>query len=321
MVKGDDPSLVDQRVSRLLSEIIGNEPADLVVDDISEEASADVVVDACQTPPFLTASRVVLVRSAGRFTTEDVEPIVAYLSRPLETSVLVLVAGGGAFPTRLQKAVKQHGHVIDTTVAAGKAMKAWFQDEMRNAPVELTRPAAALLEESISGDPGTLRGVLDALATAYGEGASIGPEQVEPFLGSAGASAPWELTDAMDAGDVKTALQQLRRMITGGQRHPLVVMAILQRHFGSLLRLHGSGLTEAEAATALKVSPFPAKKLLARSRHFDFAGLNRAISLLAEADIALRGASALSPELTLEVLVARLCRLTRPVTTGRRPAR
>ncbi len=106
-------------------------------------------------------------------------------------------------------------------------------------------------------------------------------------------------------------------MVDAGERHPLVIMATLHRHYAAMLRLDGSGATnENQAAELLGIKPFPAKKALAQSRRLGIAGLRRAIELLAAADLDLRGASAWPEELVLEVLVARLSRLA-PRTPAR----
>jgi DNA polymerase-3 subunit delta len=77
---------------------------------------------------------------------------------------------------------------------------------------------------------------------------------------------------------------------------------------------------EAQAAAALGLtgSTFPAKKALTQARKLGSDAVGRAILLLAEADLALKGAVEWPGELVLEVLVARLCRLA---PTTRRPAR
>ena len=50
----------------------------LMVDDFAdEEYELRVVVDAAQTMPFLTEKRVVVARNIGRFTAEDVAPLIA----------------------------------------------------------------------------------------------------------------------------------------------------------------------------------------------------------------------------------------------------
>jgi DNA polymerase-3 subunit delta len=176
-----------------------------------------------------------------------------------------------------------------------------------------------------------LRGLLDALAAAYGEGASIDIEKLEPFLGEAGSVAPWDLTDAIDGVegvDTAKALGALRRLFGAGGSHPLQVLAILHRHYQAMLRLDGSGITTPdEAAAHLGMrSSFPARKALEQSRRLGPSGISRAVTLLAEADLDVRGRSALPSETVLEVLVARLSRLgaardstmRRPGATSRR---
>ena len=159
------------------------------------------------------------------------------------------------------------------------------------------------------------------LVAAYGEGSRVGPEEVEPYLGEAGAVAPWTFTDAIDAGRTEDALVQLHRLLDGGDRHPLVVLAILHRHVQGLLRLDDPSIqSEAQAASALGIAPgrstFPAKKALAASRRWGSRGVAEAIGLVADAELGLKGASAWPGEAILEVLVARLCRLARAGSGG-----
>jgi DNA polymerase III subunit delta len=309
LIKGDDAGLTGQAVSSLLGDLLGERSADLAVEDVNEEADITAVLDACQTPAFLTDRRIVLVRSAGRFRADEVEPLIAYLDQPMSTTTLVLVGGGGAVPTRLMKAIKNTGHVIDAGVPGGKGRQMWINDRIKQGPVRLDRRAQELVIDRLGEELGQLTGVLDALAAAYGEGATVDVEQVEPFLGAGGVAAPWELTDAIDAGDTDTALAQLHRMLL--QRHPLAIMATLQRHFGALLRLDGSGITaEAEAASVLGMSPYPAKKVLAQSRKLGSTNIARGLQLIARADVDLRGGSSWPPEMVIELLVARLAKLT-----------
>ncbi len=179
--------------------------------------------------------------------------------------------------------------------------------------MRLDGPATARLSEHLGGDMGRLEGLLDTLASAYGPGATVTLADLEPFLGEAGSLAPWDLTDAIDAGETATALSVLHRMLVAGDSHPLVVMAQLHRHFRQIMQLDGAEVTSPEqAAEVLGIrSAFPAKKALAQSRRLGTARIARAIQLLAEADLDLRGATALPGETVLEVLVARLSRLGR----------
>jgi DNA polymerase-3 subunit delta len=259
---------------------------------------------------------VVVAREIGAYSTEALGPLLRYLEDPLPTTSVVLVTGDkGRLSDKLTKAVKAVGHVIDAGVPrVAKQRASWLVEHMRSGPVRLEPAAANLVEKHLGEDLGRLSNLLEALGAAYGHGARIGPEEVEPFLGEAGSVPPWELTDAIDAGDTDRAVAALHRMTNAGDRHPLQTMAVLANHYARLLRLDGSGIgdeTAAAAALGLKGSTFPAKKALASTRKLGHDGVAQAIALLAEADLDLRGAREWPDSLVLEVLVARLARLSR----------
>ena len=146
----------------------------------------------------------------------------------------------------------------------------------------------------------------------------LGVDDVEPFLGEAGAVPPWDLTDAIDRGDTAAALVTLRRMLRAGERHPLQVMATLHSHYARMLRLDGAGVREragGRRAARRGARSRPRRRSTRRAGSATTA-LVRAFDLLAEADLDLRGSATWPDELVLEVLVARLAALA----PCRRPA-
>jgi DNA polymerase-3 subunit delta len=320
LVKGDDPSLVAQQAHALVDRLVDGGDPSLVVEEYgapsADQLDVGAVIDACTTPPFLVERRVVVLRDAGQLSPTDGKRLAAYLDDPLATTVLVLVAGGGTVPPALAKQVGAVGEVVDTSVGrTDKQRSQWLADHLKGAAVRLDARATARLADHLGGDMGRLSGLLGALASAYGEGSTVTVDDLEPFLGEAGSVAPWDLTDAIDRGDTAGALTVLHRVLGASGSHPLVVMGTLHRHYRQMLRLDGSGITSPEAAAealGLK-SPFPARKALAQGKRLSTAGVARAIRLLAAADLDVRGATALPGEVVLEVLVARLSRLVRPV--------
>jgi DNA polymerase-3 subunit delta len=312
LVDGDDPSLVAEEVRRLVGTLAGDDPALTVEDFWGEEVDLDAVVLACETPPFLADRRVVVLRDAGRFSTEELTGLLTYLDNPLPTTALVLAGGGGKLAPKLVASVKKVGHVVGT--GPGRDGKGWIEARLKRAPLQFEPAARTLLATHLGEDLGRLPAMLDTLVASYGEGARLTPEDLAPFLGEAGGVAPWDLTDAIDRGDAAAALETLHRLLGAGDRHPLVVLAILHRHLAAMLTLDGAGpLSEAQAAERLGIakgrSTFPARKALNGARNLGTDGTARAIALLAAADVDLRGESTWPGDAVLEVLVARLARL------------
>jgi DNA polymerase-3 subunit delta len=319
-VKGEDPALVVEEVRKLVRELAGDDA--MAVEDLSgEDVQVATIVDACLTPPFLGDRRVVVAREIGRFRSEELEPLIQWLADPLPTTSLVLTAGGGQVSQKLVNAIKKVGKVVDASVpSSARARTSWLTNRLHEGPVRLDAAAGALVGEHLGEDMGRLNNLLESLAAAYGDGAHIGVEEIAPFLGQAGGVAPWDLTDAIDAGDTEAALSYLHRMLAAGERHPLVVLATLHRHYQAMLKLDGAGVRdENEAAALLGTSPFPAKKAMNQARRLQSGGIAKAIAWLADADLDLRGAKAWPDELILDVLVARLSRLVpRPAGGGGR---
>lgn len=321
LVRGDQPVLLADAVKHLVTELAGGGDTGVMTEELTgDEYTVGALVDAAQTPPFLADRRIVVARDVGRFSTHDVEPLVGYLADPLDTTSLVLVAGGGQLARPLVEAVRKAGHVIDAGVPGGRGRATWLAARLKEGPVRLDGRATALVGEHLGDDVDRLGSLLEMLAAAYGRGARVGPEELTPFLGGAGSVAPWELTDAIDRGDAAAALATLRRLAGPGGRHPLVILATLHTHFARMLRLDGADVAdEAGAAALLGItagSTYPAKKALLQVRRLGHGPVARAIHLLAEADLALKGALDWPAEVVLEVLVARLSALGRAAGAG-----
>ncbi len=105
----------------------------------------------------------------------------------------------------------------------------------------------------------------------------------------------------------------LRRMLEAGGLAPVQVLATLHGHFSNMLALDGDDVsTDRDAAAVLGTAPFVAKKALEQSRRLGSTRIAEAVNLIAAADLDVRGASGMDPEVVIEILVARLARQTAP---------
>jgi DNA polymerase-3 subunit delta len=333
VVKGTEPVLVDRGLARLLAELNspggqqGEAAEGPVEDDLSsmaieehrvpspggaDEGVIGAVVDALFTPSFLFDRRIVVLRGAENLDATQVGELATRLGEPFEPNVLVL-ALVGKLPASLAKAVKAKSREIETSPgSSGKARTQWLTEQLQLSPVHLEPGARQLLEQHLGEDVSRLPALLDLLAAAYGEGGRLSAAELEPFLGEEGGAPPWDLTDALNVGDVKTAVSVARRLLGPGGRHPFQLLATLHRHYGAMLRLDGSGVTDPAAAAALLgMSAYPASKVLDQARKIGPGRIARAISLIADADLDLRGVVDWPDELVIEVLVARLSQLAR----------
>ncbi|MEX0766850.1 MAG: DNA polymerase III subunit delta [Microthrixaceae bacterium] len=328
LLKGSDEILLGTAASELVTRLIGSGDRTELLDSFTGDEYLMSKVIMAATTMSMFGSRVVLARNCARFSSEELEPLLSYLENPAPDSTLVLiwekaVAPGtrtSPLPKKLSQAIKDAGGEIhDCGLPGGKGRSMWVEDQLAASRVCLNSAARRVLIEQLGEDLSRLAGVLKVLEATFGT-QEIGPEEIEPYLGSPGAVPPWELTDAIDGGRVAEAVEKLQRLLAGGDRHPLQVMVSLQTHVERMLRLDGSGVRDEKQAAALlgmKGSTFPAKKALTQSRKLGTEKLIRSIKLVAAADVDLRGRTDQSGELLLETLVARLTQLSAPAKKRR----
>lgn len=325
LIRGDDPILVGDEVRRAVTALVGDGDRGLLVDEYAgDDFELAAAVDAAQTLPFLTDRRIVVIRNLARFPKlDDLTALLTYLADPAPTSSLVLVwepgladkSRTGTVPKKLVDALTAvGGAVTNTTLARPADRKNWVESQLADAGVRLDRDAKALVSDRLADDVERLAGLLATLEGAFGPGTQLGADDVAPYLGEAGSVPPWELTDAIDQGKIPLALDKLHRTLGAGDKHALQVMASLHGHYGRMVRLDGAAVNGEKGAAELlgmKGSSFPARKALDQGRKLGTDRLRQAVHLLARADLDLRGAKAWPPELVMEVLVARLARLSR----------
>lgn len=331
VVKGDDPILRTDVLEALVAELVGDDDRSLTVEDLTvpgrgtegeaggaeaREAVVAAAVNAAQSPPFMTARRVVVLRDVGNLLTGDVGPLVACVGDVLDTTDLVFVGGGGTIPPALTKAWKDAG-ATEHGAARTKGEDV-LQAALEGAGMTLRPDAARALLDRVGGEVGRIPAIVEVLAAAFGGGTALGAPDVAPYLGEAGGVPPYALTNAIEEGDVAGALEVLERVLTatGPQQpkpmHPLQVLAMLHNNVRRTARLDAPdvrSVDDAIAALGGKVKEYPARKALDQARRLGSEGIREAYSAIAQADLDLKGARAIPEDVVMEVLVARLAAL------------
>jgi DNA polymerase-3 subunit delta len=350
LVQGADPSLRDRDVQRVVDDLLGGVDRSLALDDHTIESrrrggvsSADgdatfdddepatgaslelptfaAVVNALQSPPFMTERRVVVVREIGNLTSEQGQWLAAWIADPLDGVDLVLVCGGGRVPSALDKACKATATVVGP---AAEQTAAVLAHAAKDGGVRLSAAASARIATHFGDDAGRVPELVGLLRATYGADTTLDVDAVEGYLGELGTAGRFDLTNAIDRGELGTALEVLHRLVTATSAaqpkplHPMQVMASLVFHYQRLLRLDDPAITTKEhAAEVLGMkSAGGARFPFEAARRLGSDGLREAVALLAQAELDLRGQSGLDERTAIDVLVARLAALSRRHARG-----
>ena len=324
---GDDESLLVEELGTRIHEALGGADRSLALDDFDadrptideRESVIRSAVDAAATQSLFSEFRVVVLRRIDAAVVESLQALVDYLANPLESTRLILTSKGKP-PKSIGDAIKRAGGTaVSTSIGDSSERAVWYRTQLEAAGLRLDPAAISALTERLGEDVGRFPGILDTLISTFGTSKKLTRDDVLPFVGEAGTVPVYELANAIDAGDIPGALAVLHRMLGAGEMHPLQVVKLLHNHFVRLLRLEGADVsTPREALDLLGMKPksdFPGKKMLEQIARLGPEGVHNAIQLVADADLQLRGTRDWPAELVVEVLVARLARLSvrRPV--------
>ncbi len=320
LLTGNDPTLLADAVKGTVEQLAGDIDRSTDVHEFfGEEYLIGELVLAASTQPLFSSHRVVVARELSRFNSTDLAPLIDYLSAPTPTTSLILEWGSGRVPKTLNDALKVAG--AKKTSAAAPTRKPdrqkWLNEKLSDTGVSLDAQATQLLLAHLGDEIARLSGLLETLESIFGAGVTLSVQDIEPYLGAAGRVPPWDLTDAIDAGNVSHSLNVLQRMWQAGMA-PMQVMTSLASHYNRILRLDGVAVNSNEQAAELlgqnpsnRGSVFSAGKALKISRKMGHASITRAIELLARADSELRGVSGLDDRCVMEILVGRLTAMGR----------
>lgn len=311
VISGDE-TLISLELTTLVDRLVGDGDRSMMVDDFDcseSEFSVGAVADALTTMSLFMEQKVVIVRHVQDLKADFVDTLVAAIDAAIEEVHLVLTVTGKLVKAIADATKRAKAETIGAVVISkqGDRIK-WVEGKLAEAGFTYSPDAARMISNWFGGDQARVGGLISTLVSTYGENAKLSRSDIEVFLGEAGSVAPWDLTDAIDKGDSKTALVMLHRMLIDS--HFFQVLGLLANRYAQMMKIDGRGVRSADDAVAiLGGAPFTAKKVYEQYQRLGSGGVQRAVELLAEADNDLRGGKDWEPELVMEVLVARLARL------------
>jgi DNA polymerase-3 subunit delta len=295
------------------------------------EGAADVqeIIQACNTLPFLTGKRYVLLRNfiaantkRGRSAEEEEEAPPAeseqapagkrppqalrdYLPSLPETTELILEESGKASANSvLVKYVKANGQEREFQPLQGADLTRWIrgQFEARQTPVHPL--AVQTLMAFVGSDLLQLEREIDKLC-AYANGEQVTQQDVAEMVASAEETKVWDMIDAAALGRPDQALAQLRRLLADSANPPLRTLGAITNRFRTMImikELADQRLPDIAIARQTGLQDWSVRNTRPLTRQFTLDQLKQIYERLLETDIALKR-SPLDEKLTLELLV------------------
>jgi DNA polymerase-3 subunit delta len=233
VIAGKDESLVNAERRELVEGLL--EPSQRVTglfDADAASVSASEVLDELRTVPFLTDKRVVVIKGADDFVSENRQILEKYFDNPSPTGVLILTVKSWSAQTKLAKQLPTVGKLISVTQPKPSQLPQRLCQYANDAHgKKLSDDAAALLVELAGDDLGRLYSEVDKLATFVDKEKVITVKDVELLIGHNRLFNAFAVIDAIMAGDVVRAVERLRIMFAEDKDSEYTVVGAFAFHF------------------------------------------------------------------------------------------
>jgi DNA polymerase-3 subunit delta len=300
VIVGKDESLVGVQCGQLLDELLEpSKRATGLFDADAGSVTASEVLDDLRTVPFLTDKRVVLVKDADSFVSDNRPLLEKYFDNPCPTGRLILVVKTWNKSTKLAKKLAKVGRLISVIQPSRKELPRRVIDYTNDAhSKKITYPTAQLLIELTGDDLTRLYSEIDKLALYADADKTIEPKHIEALIGHNRLFNAFAVIDAVIGGNPAAAVESAEYTVVGAFafhfRRMFNAKALLEKRtprqqIEKTLRIWGDR-----------------DSFFAQLRRLSLKQIGRYLRQLAETDYAIKTGRA-NAKVAMEQLVLRLC--------------
>lgn len=289
LIFGSESLLLDKAVGRLKKMVAEKADLDFNFETFDgETASADEIVAAANTLPFMSDRRLVIVKNAHKMNAAALGVLADYAADPNPAATLVLVAEKIAKNLRIYKAVEAIGGVAEYSAPKkseyGREVVKMFAERGKTVGID----AAEVLVRAVGHDLRRLAGEVDKVVAYTGSATRLSMHDVEEVMSTTGPTSVFELLDALGGRESREVLRRLAELIADGES-PHAIFAMSVRHLRSLLStrslLDREGRISQDAlAREIGTQPWIAGKLMRQAGRFSEKELADAVRAAAQAE-------------------------------------
>jgi DNA polymerase-3 subunit delta len=307
---GEEEFLIQEAVELIVHRVVDPGARDFNFNTLyGRDASGPELVNLCQTLPFMSEKRLVIVKDIDVFKAGDLEEIVRYLKDPSPSTCLVLLSNQGKYEKKaVVSAVETHGAVTRFYPLLDREIIGWIEEWVRARGLSIQRDAAQFLFQTLGNDLHKIGNELEKVQIFIKEKRTIAFEEVRTVVGDFREYTSFDLADALGSKDRDKALVILSRLLQEGEA-PVGLLASIAWNFRRLMMaksMEAAGMGPSEVIKALRVIFHQANLFKEQMRKYPLEELKEVFGILLSTDKALKSGG-LNGKLILERMIVRLC--------------
>jgi DNA polymerase III subunit delta len=300
LVVGDEELLADRVVGAVVAAARAGD-AGAEVHDLAGSKVEPGQLTGLSSPSLFGDRSVVVIRSAQDLGKDVVAEVLAYVKKPSDDTVLVLVHPGGVKGKALVDGVKKAGAEVVTVSKVTKPAERleFIKNEVRRAGRGIAPDAAQALLDAVGSDLRELAAACNQLAFDT-DGKTINLAAVARYHKGRAEVSGFTVADSAVEGRLADALEQLRWALNTGVA-PVLLVSALAGGLRSLAKVGGAprNLRGGQLAAHLGMPPWKVDRVRRQLNGWGPEGLSVAIQAVAGADEQVKGGGA-DPAYALE---------------------
>lgn len=302
---GDESYLKHQYKEKLLKALNPNE--DTMNFSRYEGKGIDVrqIIDLCETMPFFSERRILLLEDTGFFKNKC-EELAEYMKALPEYLVMVFVESETDKRSRMYKAVKGCGRVVEFSKQDEKTLMRWAAGLLGKEGRKITQRDMELFLTKTGTDMGNIRMELEKLIS-YTDGQDVvTAEDIEAVCVTQTTNKIFDMVRAVTEKKQKRALELYYDLLTL-KEPPMRILFLLAKQFRQLLltkKMTEEGASQNEIAARLGVPSFVVRNVAACARSYTVEELEGAVADFVNAEEAVK-TGRLGDVLSVELLIVK----------------
>lgn len=285
---GEEPYYSDMLNEAILKNAIRPEERDFNLTTLyGNETKAEQIISCARQFPMMSNRILVMVKEAQLMSKTELDSLVAYLEKPLETTILVVSLTGKSVDKRgkLYKEAEKKGVVFESLAIPEWNVAEWINTYLIQKGKQIDNRASALMAEATGNDLRKIVLECDKLIKALDDRKLITAEDIEKNVGISKEYNMSELTKALATRNAEKALRIALYFGDSPKRYPLVVtLGSLFYYFNKLLQynaivMENNSRPPADIASRIGVSPYFLKEYEMGARNYP---LKKTFSIIAQ---------------------------------------
>jgi DNA polymerase III subunit delta len=263
-------------------------------------------IGAAEQLPMMSPRRVVQIRDFSKLNEANEEILLAYINRPVETSVVIFNTDDCDKRKKFTKKLMS-GAAFEFPPLNNAELTTWARSHLAELKADAAPAVLSRIVELVGSNVRTLANELNKLATAALPSTNITLDLVEELVGRSRELMNWELTDHMLSRNRARAAKTLQHLLDDGAP-PVMLIGLIASTYRRMALAHAllsEGTAPREIFRHVPMPPFKQASYLQMLNRVDGRKLAQQMARIAEADLGIKTSKA-TPRMQVELLVTEL---------------